>query len=207
MIGNPVQEGGQLIEITMETAPLREALVAYAQRILWLSALISAVTAVLLFVAVQRLMVLPIRRVVAHMQLYAEAPEDARRVIAPSARVEELRVAEEALARMQTQLTGALRQKERLAQLGGAVAKISHDLRNILTTAQLFADRIEGSADPAVARSAPKLIGSISRAVSLCESTLAFGKAEEARRSWPVSPSPPLWARWPKATVWPRPAP
>ena len=180
VIGNPVQEGGQLIEITMETAPLREALVAYAQRILWLSALISAVTAVLLFVAVQRLMVLPIRRVVAHMQLYAEAPEDARRVIAPSARVEELRVAEEALARMQTQLTGALRQKERLAQLGGAVAKISHDLRNILTTAQLFADRIEGSADPAVARSAPKLIGSISRAVSLCESTLAFGKAEEA---------------------------
>ncbi len=60
------------------------------------------------------------------------------------------------------------------------MAKISHDLRNILTTAQLFADRIEGSADPAVARSAPKLIGSISRAVSLCESTLAFGKAEEA---------------------------
>ena len=40
---------------------------------------------------------------------------------------------------MQTQLTAALRQKERLAQLGGAVAKISHDLRNVLTTAQLFA--------------------------------------------------------------------
>jgi len=100
-------------------------------------------------------------------------------VIAPEAGVMELRVAEEALARMQTQLTGALRQKERLAQLGGAVAKISHDLRNILTTAQLFADRLEGSADPVVARSAPKLINSISRAVSLCESTLAFGRAEE----------------------------
>ncbi|MGL5011181.1 MAG: sensor histidine kinase, partial [Paracoccaceae bacterium] len=70
-------------------------------------------------------------------------------------------------------------QKERLAQLGGAVAKISHDLRNILTTAQLFADRIERSADPTVAKSAPKLVNSISRAVSLCESTLAFGKAEE----------------------------
>jgi signal transduction histidine kinase len=113
------------------------------------------------------------------MQTYAEAPEDARRVIAPNADVEELRMAEEALQSMQTQLTNALRQKERLAQLGSAVAKISHDLRNILTTAQLFADRIEGSADPAVARSAPKLVNSISRAVSLCESTLAFGKAEE----------------------------
>jgi signal transduction histidine kinase len=113
------------------------------------------------------------------MQTYAEAPEDARRVIEPNADVEELRAAEDALKSMQMQLTGALRQKERLAQLGGAVAKISHDLRNILTTAQLFADRIEGSADPVVARTAPKLVNSISRAVSLCESTLAFGKAEE----------------------------
>jgi signal transduction histidine kinase len=125
------------------------------------------------------LLVLPIRRVVRHMQTYAEAPEDARRVISPNADVEELRIAEEALQSMQTQLTGALRQKERLAQLGGAVAKISHDLRNILTTAQLFADRIEGSADPVVARAAPKLEASIRRAVSLCETTLAFGRAEE----------------------------
>ncbi|MBU9697116.1 HAMP domain-containing histidine kinase [Rhodobacteraceae bacterium HSP-20] len=179
VIGNPVQDAGLLIEITMETGPLRVAMVEYGLRILFLSALISVVTAFLLFLAVQRLLVGPIRRVVRHMTAYAEAPEDARRVIAPSAEVEELRVAEEAMASMQTQLTNALRQKERLAQLGAAVAKISHDLRNILTTAQLFADRLEASADPAVARAAPKLVGSISRAVSLCESTLAFGKAEE----------------------------
>ena len=179
VIGYPVQDAGTLIEVTMETRPLRDAMLDYGLRILVLSALISVVTAFLLFLAVRRLLVLPIRRVVLHMQAYAEAPEDARRVIAPNADVEELRMAEEALQSMQTQLTGALRQKERLAQLGSAVAKISHDLRNILTTAQLFADRIEGSADPAVARSAPKLVNSISRAVSLCEATLAFGKAEE----------------------------
>ena len=180
VIGNPVQDGGTLIEITMETRPLRDAMLDYGLRILLLSALISVVTGFLLFLAVRRLLVMPIRRVVRHMQAYAQAPEDARRVIEPTADVEELRAAEEALQSMQTQLTGALRQKERLAQLGTAVAKISHDLRNILTTAQLFVDRIEGSADPVVARSAPKLVNSISRAVSLCESTLAFGKAEES---------------------------
>jgi signal transduction histidine kinase len=180
VIGYPVQEAGTLIEVTIETKPLRDAMLDYGLRILLLSALISVVTAFLLFLAVRRLLVLPIRRVVRHMQTYAEAPEDARRVIEPNADVEELRMAEEALKSMQTQLTSALKQKERLAQLGGAVAKISHDLRNILTTAQLFADRIEGSADPAVARSVPKLVNSISRAVSLCESTLAFGKAEES---------------------------
>lgn len=180
VIGYPVQDGGILIEITLQSGPLRAAMLDYGYRILGLSALISAVTAILLFAAVRRLMVLPIRRVVRHMQAYAEAPEDARRVIEPTAGVVELRVAEEALQSMQTQLTGALRQKERLAQLGGAVAKIAHDLRNILTTAQLFADRIDASGDPAVARAAPKLVNSISRAVNLCESTLAFGKAEEA---------------------------
>ncbi len=179
VIGNPVQSGGTLIEITMQSGPLKTGMVEYGLRILALSALISAVTAVLLFIAVRRLLVVPIRRVVRHMQAYAEAPEDVRRFITPEARVVELRVAEEALQSLQTQLTAALRQKERLAQLGSAVAKISHDLRNILTTAQLFADRIEGSADPTVARAAPKLVGSISRAANLCEATLAFGKAEE----------------------------
>lgn len=179
VIGNPVQQAGLLIEITTETAPLRSALLEYGWRILILSALISAVTAALLFLAVRRLLVVPIRRVVNHMTAYADAPEDARRIITPTARVAELREAEDALYGLQTQLTAALRQKERLAQLGGAVAKISHDLRNLLTTAQLFADRMEGSADPVVARAAPKLEASIRRAVALCESTLTFGRAEE----------------------------
>ncbi len=179
VIGAPVRRAGLLIEATMETAPMRAAMIDYGIRILGLSALISVVTAALLFLAVRRLLVTPIRRVVKHMSVYAEAPEDARRVIEPQSGVQELREAEEALRSMQRQLTGALRQKDRLAQLGGAVAKVSHDLRNILTTAQLFADRMERSDDPMVKRAAPKLVGSISRAVGLCESTLAFGKAEE----------------------------
>ncbi len=179
VIGNPVRDGGLLIEVTMETGPLRAAMIEYGINILILSAVISIVTAGLLFLAVRVLLVVPIKGVVAAMQDYARAPEDARRIIAPKAGVTELREAEDALQSMQTQLTQALRQKERLAQLGGAVAKVSHDLRNILTSAQLFVDRIEGSEDPAVRRLAPKLVGSISRAVALCESTLAFGRAEE----------------------------
>ena len=179
VMGDPVREAGLLIEVTMETAPLRMALIDYGIRILILSAVISIFTALLLFLAVRRFLVKPIRGVVDHMQSYAAAPEDARRIIQPRAGVTELREAEEALQSLQTQLTSALRQKERLAQLGGAVAKVSHDLRNILTSAQLFTDRIEMSEDPAVKRMAPKLVNSITRAVSLCESTLAFGKAEE----------------------------
>jgi signal transduction histidine kinase len=179
VIGNPFRDGGLLIEITLDTAELRTAMIDYGLRILALSAVISIFTAGLLFLAVRVLLVKPIKGVVGHMQSYAKAPEDARRIIQPSASVTELREAEEALQSLQTQLTQALKQKERLAQLGGAVARVSHDLRNILTSAQLFTDRIEMSEDPAVKRMAPKLVNSITRAVSLCESTLAFGRAEE----------------------------
>jgi signal transduction histidine kinase len=179
VIGNPVRDGGQLIEITMDERPMQMAMRDYGLNILILSAFISVMTAGLLFLSVQVLLVRPIKGVVAHMQSYAKAPEDARQIITPTARVRELRDAEVALQMMQTQLTGALRQKERLAQLGGAVAKVSHDLRNIMTSAQLFTDRIGGSDDPLVKRMAPKLVNSITRAVNLCETTLAFGRVDE----------------------------
>jgi len=179
VIGNPTREAGLLIEVTMQTGPLRAAMLDYGVRILILSAVISIFTATLLFLAVQRLLVMPIARVARAMTHYAEAPEDGRRIIEPTSGIVELRQAEDALQSLQTQLTGALKQKDRLAQLGGAVAKVSHDLRNMLTSAQLFVDRIEMSEDPAVKRLAPKLVNSITRAVHLCESTLTFGKAEE----------------------------
>ena len=179
VIGAPVRDAGLLIEVTMETAPMRAAMIDYGLRILMLSAVISVITAGLLFLAVRRFLVRPIKGVVGYMKRYAAAPEDAHGIITPSAGVTELREAEEALRQLQIELTHALKQRERLAQLGAAVAKVSHDLRNILTSAQLFTDRIEASEDPLVRRLAPKLVGSITRAVSLCESTLAFGRSEE----------------------------
>ena len=167
------------IEVTLTEGPLRSAMIAYGLRILYLSLAITLATAALLFLAVRHYIVRPMSRVVDHMVAYRDAPEDASRVIAPKSSVRELRDAETALQDLQVRLTGALRQKDRLAALGGAVAKISHDLRNLLTTAQLLADRIDGSADPSVRRTAPKLVHSLARAITLCERTLTYGRAEE----------------------------
>jgi signal transduction histidine kinase len=50
------------------------------------------------------------------------------------------------------------------------------------------------SEDPLVARLAPKLVNSITRAVHLCESTLAFGKAEEPSPTLSVVPLAPIVA-------------
>ena len=71
VIGEPSYEAGLLIEVTMPTAPLRAAMIDYGLRILALSAIISIFTAILLFIAVRRLMVMPIKRVVASMTMPA----------------------------------------------------------------------------------------------------------------------------------------
>ncbi len=188
VIGHTNQGARGDVEVTMREAPLRVAMVEQGRRILYISLAISLATAALLFLAVQRLIVRPIGRVVEHMSAYRDDPEDASRIIAPQPGPRELREAETALHDLEVQLTAALRQKDRLAGLGGAVAKISHDLRNMLTTAQLLADRIEASSDPGVKRTAPKLVSSLARAINLCERTLTFGKAEE------LPPQPAVFA-------------
>ncbi|CTQ50024.1 sensor histidine kinase [Jannaschia donghaensis] len=180
VIAEPARGGGVQIEAAIDTGDLHRAMIDYGITILWLSLVISVITSVFLFLAVRRLMVLPVKKLAREMASFASAPEDARRIIEPSSGVRELHAAETALYELETQLSQALRQKERLAQLGSAVAKISHDLRNILTTATLLADRMENVDDPTIRRIGPKIIKSLTRAVTLTEGTLAFGKAEES---------------------------
>lgn len=179
VIGMPVHGGGVAIEATMRESQLRRAMADYALRVLLLSLVISAVTGVLIALALRRFLVRPMTRVIDNMRAFAEDPEDGSRVIRPASSITEIAEAEATLARLETELRAALRQRARLAAMGAALAKVSHDLRNMLATAQLLADRLEGSADAGVARVGPKIIRALDRAATLCASTLDYGKAEE----------------------------
>jgi signal transduction histidine kinase len=75
---------------------------------------------------------------------------------------------------MQAELRAALKQKDRLAALGAAVAKVNHDLRNSLSTAVLISDRLANIEDPEVKKVTPKLYDAIDRAVNLCSQTLNY---------------------------------
>ena len=114
------------------------------------------------------------------MLRFSADPEDQSRIMTPSGRMDEIGVAERELAQMQQELSGLLAQKNRLAQLGLAVSKINHDLRNMLANAQLISDRLVDIPDPTVQRFVPKLIASLDRAISFCNSSLQFGRAAEA---------------------------
>ena len=171
---------GATLEMLISDRPLRDAMIAYSVNILWLAALISVITAGLLYFTINRLLVRPMRRLTENIVDFSEAPEDTGRIIEPSGRRDEIGVAEEHLAAMQHDLQGTLREQRHLADLGLAVSKINHDLRNMLASAQLFSDRLGSLPDPNVQRFAPKLIGALDRAISYCQSTLAYGRAREA---------------------------
>lgn len=179
VIGPPAPNTGVRIEIALDETDLRDRLLYFGFRVFLISMIISLFTATLLFLAVRYFITRPIVAVVDNMARFRENPENPDLVIQPTSGTRELAEAEQALQEMQSGLVLALRQKDRLAALGGAVARISHDLRNMLTTAQLFADRLDMSQDPKVSRVAPKLVAALDRAITLCQQTLDFGKSEE----------------------------
>ncbi|HEX2138047.1 MAG TPA: HAMP domain-containing sensor histidine kinase [Microvirga sp.] len=183
-VGGPLRVVGhgmgvEFVEIILDHGPLRTAMLAFSRNILVLSLIISGITASLVYFALQWVIVRPVRRLSGNIAAFTRNPEDASRVIRPSDRGDEIGIAEQALARMESALADELRQKRRLAELGMAVSKINHELRNMLTTAQLLTDRLERVNDEAVQRVAPRLVATLGRAIAFCEATLAYGRAAE----------------------------
>ena len=175
----PAPMGGDFLEIVMDETPLRDAMLRYSTNILLLSLFISAVTATLVYFSLHYLLVRPMRRLTANIMSFRSDPENPSRVIAPSGRQDEIGLAERELASMQGDLASMLHQKSRLAALGLAVSKINHDLRNLLTSAQLFSEGLSNLPDPRVQRFAPKLMRALERAIDFCQSTLSYGRAQE----------------------------
>jgi signal transduction histidine kinase len=174
---------GAVIELLIDDRELRRAMVEFSVYILWLAVLISVLVGGLLYFSINRLFVRPMRRMSDNMVRFSEAPEDSGRIIEPSGRTDEMGIAEDHLAAMQRDLRSTLQQQRHLADLGLAVSKINHDLRNMLAAAQLFSDRLGSLPDPTVQRFAPKLIAALDRAIAYCQTTLAYGRAGEAKPS------------------------
>jgi signal transduction histidine kinase len=167
------------IIVIADEGPIRAALFAFSTRVLGLSVFISVLTGLLVFLSLYYFMVRPMQRITAAMTAFRANPEDPEHILHPSSRRDEIGTAERELSTMQHELYGFLQQKTRLATLGLAVAKIQHDLRNILSSARIASDRLATIEDPVVKRVAPRLVDALDRAVALATNTLRFGKAEE----------------------------
>jgi len=177
IVGN--SDGGDLqseVEVIMDEAPLHSDLLSYSWNIALISLIIAVLTAGVLYLLVSRLLIDPIRRLTGNMVAYRMAPENAALIISPTKRKDEIGIVENELAAMETDIFSMLRQRRHLADLGLAVAKINHDLRNTLTSAQLLSDQVVALDDPKIQRLAPRLLHSIDKAVAFAESVLDYGR-------------------------------
>jgi signal transduction histidine kinase len=180
VVARPQFRGGDFIEIVAPSAPLASALQAYLLRTLLISVLLSLVAGVGVYLMLAAFLVRPIRRITVSMERFRARPEDPAARLSLSGRRDEIGRAEAELTRMQEDLLTALQSRARLAALGEAVAKINHDLRNMLTSAQMASDRLAASGDPKVAQAMPRLERALDRAVKLAQNVLAYGRSDEA---------------------------
>lgn len=176
----PVGESDTEFELLIGDTQLRNALLIYARNVALLSLVLSLSTAMLVFYAINRIMIRPIRTMTRSMLEFAEAPDDPAQIIRPDAREDEIGVAERELAAMQSQLQRTLSEQKHLADLGLAVSKINHDMRNMLAAAQLMSDRLAKVMDPTAQRVAPRLVRALDRAVSYSNGVLSYGRTQEA---------------------------
>ena len=134
---------------------LSRALQQFAGDFAVLSLLIAGVTGGLVYLAVLLLLVRPMRRITGSIAAFRADPERTTPLDPSDVTVlanDEISVAGQELAAMQHELRAALWRNARLAALGTVVAKVSHDLRGILTPALLTAERLQLNADPRVQR-------------------------------------------------------
>lgn len=175
----PQTRPDERIRVIIEEAPLRADLIAFSWRIVGLSLLIAIFAGALIYLSLLFMLVRPMRKLARSMTAFQKDPADPNRTIETSRRGDELGDAQRALAAMQADVQSAFKQRERLAALGGAVAKINHDLRNVLSSAQLISDRLAMSSDARVSAMGKRLVRAIDRGMRLCQDTLEYGRAKE----------------------------
>jgi signal transduction histidine kinase len=191
VVDRPHYLSGELVEIEVPDNPLQSILVDNARELLLGAILTSVMAGALVYLFLTFFLIRPIQRITRSMERFRADPEDPAAHLPPSGRHDEIGRAEVELDRMQLDLSAALASRARLAALGEAVAKINHEMRNMLTTAQLASERLAASPDPVVARTLPSLERALERAVRLAANVLAFGRSEEPP---PVPQTTPLRA-------------
>ena len=155
------------IELLLDQDRICLNLRSYALRIALLSVFIGLVTGFLLYLTLRWLIVRPMLRLTGAVQRFSEDPETVHDPLEGANRQDEIGYAFRQLEAMQNTMRATLAQNRRLASLGTGVAKISHDLRNLLTTSLLITERMQVSEDERVAKAAPRLAESIERAATL----------------------------------------
>jgi len=180
VIASPRFRRGDLVDIVAPDAELKRGLISYLWKLILVAAFVASVAGLLVYLSLNLFLVRPMQRITNAMERFRADPDDAAARVQLSGRRDEIGRAEVELDLMQADLRTALNSRARLAALGEAVAKINHDLKNMLTSAQIASERLAALKDPKVSQALPRLERALDRAVKLASGVLAYGKTQEA---------------------------
>ena len=166
------------IEVIIPRKNLKVAFRDYFKRIFFLSLAIAIMTGSLIYFTMAFMIINPVQTLARNVTRFQQNPEVSRPDAQPSERGDEIGDLERAFFDMKNGIRTSLKQKQRLATLGLAVAKINHDLRNVLTSAQLVSDRLSMDPDPKVSRMGERLTRAIDRGVKMTRDVLNFSSPE-----------------------------
>ncbi|MEM7072104.1 MAG: HAMP domain-containing sensor histidine kinase [Pseudomonadota bacterium] len=169
---SPLDQSSEVL-VQLPVGVLSKQLRFYSVWVLFFSFMIVLIVTVGMFWVIHRRLVQPMRQIIRNMQNFHQAPEQGQ-IIMPSSSTDEVGLLQSSLHEMQSQLSATLKRQNRLALLGGMVARVNHDLRSILATAHLLVQRLELSNDSKVQKAAPTIVSSLDRAALLCEQTLEY---------------------------------
>ena len=159
---------------TWSTALIRDKLQSYALRILALTFVIGLIIIAPLYWFLSVQFAKPLRLITAHMRRFSSDPAQLLEPLTTTGAADEITEIAEALTSLTEEVRRALRQKERLADIGEATAKINHDLRNILVSATLVTDTLALSDNPKIKRIAPHIERAISDAAGMTQNMMDY---------------------------------
>ncbi len=184
ILSEPTVQGVDVLEVFVPQSALQMALRDYCRRVLLWSLAISLLTGIMIYLALSRMIARPIKRLAKGLADFRNAPRQRpglQEAKMTSLRKDEIGQLEREFVAMKEGVRGAFKQQERLATLGMAMAKINHDLRNVLTSTQLISDRLADDPDPRISTMGKRLVKTVDRGVKLCEATLGFSQSVEDR--------------------------
>jgi len=175
----PITGTDRSLAIVTSSRVLRYMLIEFTWHFALISLTIAIMAAMLIYLIIYELLVRPMQGIYMNMLDFVMEPDNPARIIVPEERRDEVGVTQRRIAAIEGALQQNYVRQKHLADLGLAVSKINHDMRNVLASAQLLSDHLAAVDDPVVQRLAPKLVRTIDRAITYTQSIIAYGRAQE----------------------------
>jgi len=178
-VAGALEGHNSILSVMIPKTIVYQILLEFTGQFVAVSFTIAIIAALLIYLIIYELLMRPWGHIYDNMLEFVAEPHNPSRILLPESRNDEVGLAQRRIAALERVLQQNYVRQKHLADLGLAVSKINHDMRNVLASAQLVSDHLAEVDNPVVQTLTPKLLRAISRAINYSQSVIAYGRAQE----------------------------